>query len=96
MKVKNYIPLIMIVAASLAVILFVSSRSEKGPDRFSRSSNEDVSVSGVCPPFYLLTEESDTINPWTELNTDKPYSPKQTCGKCHDYELITSGYHFMQ
>ncbi len=96
MIVKSYIPLLMIVAASLAVILFVSSRSEKGPERFSSSSNEDVSVSGVCPPFHLLTEEGDTINPWTGLNTDKPYSPKQTCGKCHDYELITSGFHFTQ
>ncbi|PLX40639.1 MAG: hypothetical protein C0608_08470 [Deltaproteobacteria bacterium] len=25
-----------------------------------------------------------------------PYSPKMTCGKCHDYEKITSGFHFMQ
>ena len=25
-----------------------------------------------------------------------PYSPKQTCGACHDYERITSGYHFQQ
>jgi nitrate/TMAO reductase-like tetraheme cytochrome c subunit len=29
-------------------------------------------------------------------NIDKPYSPKQTCGKCHDYDLITEGYHFQQ
>ncbi len=23
-----------------------------------------------------------------------PYSPEQTCGSCHDYEAITSAYHF--
>jgi hypothetical protein len=25
-----------------------------------------------------------------------PYSPKRTCGACHDYDRITSGYHFQQ
>ncbi len=25
-----------------------------------------------------------------------PYSPKKTCGVCHDYEHITNGYHFQQ
>jgi hypothetical protein len=25
-----------------------------------------------------------------------PYSPKATCGECHDYDHITSGYHFQQ
>jgi len=24
------------------------------------------------------------------------YSPKQTCGKCHDYNLITKAYHFRE
>ncbi len=23
-----------------------------------------------------------------------PYSPKETCGSCHDYDVITSAYHF--
>jgi hypothetical protein len=25
-----------------------------------------------------------------------PYSPKKTCGACHDYDQITNGYHFQQ
>ncbi len=25
-----------------------------------------------------------------------PYSPKQSCGTCHDYDQITQGYHFQQ
>jgi hypothetical protein len=25
-----------------------------------------------------------------------PYSPKKTCGECHDYFRITDGYHFQQ
>jgi hypothetical protein len=25
-----------------------------------------------------------------------PYSPRKTCGACHDYDRITKGYHFQQ
>lgn len=50
----------------------------------------------VCPPFQLLTEKGDVIDPSKGLNTDQPYSPKKTCGRCHDYDRITSGYHFQQ
>ncbi|MBM4324060.1 MAG: hypothetical protein FJ115_10915 [Deltaproteobacteria bacterium] len=30
------------------------------------------------------------------LESKAPYSPKKTCGACHDYNLITKGYHFQQ
>jgi len=53
-------------------------------------------VDGVCPPFHLLDEEGNVIDPVAGTNADKPYSPKQTCGTCHDYETITGAYHFMQ
>ena len=34
----------------------------------------------------------------TPLTPDSktPYSPRKTCGACHDYERITRGYHFQQ
>ena len=25
-----------------------------------------------------------------------PYSPRKTCGACHNYDRITNGYHFQQ
>ena len=34
-------------------------------------------------------------NPLT-IDSKIPYSPKRTCGACHDYERITRGYHFQQ
>lgn len=34
-------------------------------------------------------------NPITP-DSKTPYSPKRTCGACHDYDRITSGYHFQQ
>ena len=51
---------------------------------------------GVCPPFHLRDEDGNVINPVKDENADKPYSPKQTCGGCHDYEKITKGFHFTQ
>jgi hypothetical protein len=30
------------------------------------------------------------------INSKRPYSPKKTCGECHDYAQITNGYHFQQ
>ncbi|OGP95442.1 MAG: hypothetical protein A2157_00185 [Deltaproteobacteria bacterium RBG_16_47_11] len=34
-------------------------------------------------------------NPLT-LESKIPYSPRKTCGGCHDYDQITNGYHFQQ
>ncbi len=34
-------------------------------------------------------------NPLT-VESKTPYSPKKTCGACHDYDRITNGYHFQQ
>ena len=41
-------------------------------------------------------EDGNIIDPVNGINADKPYSPKQTCGKCHDYDKITQGFHFQQ
>ena len=30
------------------------------------------------------------------IDSKEPYSPKQTCGTCHNYMEITNGYHFQQ
>jgi hypothetical protein len=49
-----------------------------------------------CPDFFLRTDSGTVINPLAAENADQPYSPKQTCGICHDYEKITEGYHFQQ
>ena len=58
-------------------------------------SEEDlISKTGACPPFFLLDEGGNMINPVAGINADKPYSPKQTCAKCHDYEKITRVFIF--
>ncbi len=50
----------------------------------------------ACIPFHLKTEDGKTINPLTGQNADQPYSTRQTCGSCHNYDQITKGYHFQQ
>jgi len=68
------------------------------PGSQQKEPTRGPSVAGVCPPFHLKDEAGNIIDPVHDLNADKPYSPKQTCGAagCHDYVLITKGYHFTQ
>jgi len=42
----------------------------------------------------LKNELGEPIRP--DRNPNEPYSPRQTCGGCHGYAIITSGYHFQQ
>jgi len=87
------------VAAILAVVLVgastVQSASEpaaEGPGKAQAKSPP----AGVCPPFHLRDEDGKIINPVGGENAGKPYSPKMTCGACHDYEKIIKGFHFTQ
>jgi hypothetical protein len=50
----------------------------------------------ACVPFHLKTGDGKVINPLTGENADQPYSSRQTCGACHNYDEITKGYHFQQ
>jgi len=43
---------------------------------------------------WLKNELGDSITPLK--NAIDPYSPRMTCGVCHSYSTITSGYHFQQ
>lgn len=84
-------------AGIILILIFVALFTFKQENRKNRIPDRNlISKTGVCPPFYLFTEDGDTINPLTGRNLDKPYSPKQTCGKCHDYDKITQGFHFQQ
>ena len=43
---------------------------------------------------WLKNEQGERITP--EQSSFDAYSPKQTCGGCHPYSTITSGFHFQQ
>ncbi len=42
------------------------------------------------PEIILIDYDGNEIS----LESNVPYSPKNTCGECHDYEAITNAYHF--
>ena len=43
-------------------------------------------------------DDSDTVTAANGSIYKKgpPYSPKKSCGKCHDYQSITKAYHFRE
>ena len=43
-------------------------------------------------PFQLLDGLSQALTAWST----EPYSPRQTCGACHDVDAIANGFHFQQ
>jgi hypothetical protein len=44
------------------------------------------------PEITLIDYDGNEIS----LASNIPYSPKNTCGECHDYDAITNAYHFQQ
>lgn len=52
-----------------------------------------IPAQGGHRPVRLRALNGGTLNPALGV---APYSPKRTCGECHDYDLIAQGYHFDQ
>lgn len=44
----------------------------------------------------LLNSDTITAANGSLYKQGPAYSPKQTCGKCHDYDSITKAYHFRE
>mgnify|MGYP001815394163 FL=1 len=44
------------------------------------------------PEITLIDYDGNEIS----LDSNVSYSPKNTCGECHDYDSITNAYHFQQ
>lgn len=49
-------------------------------------------ASAEHPDVMLMDHQGNPV----ALDGNTPYSPKQTCGGCHDYDMITNAYHFQQ
>ncbi len=94
MKTKSPHLLTGMVLFSL-VLITVFLQGSLHPEKSSFDRNL-VTSTGICPPFNLYDEDGNLIDPVHGINAEKPYSPKQTCGKCHDYAKITEGFHFQQ
>ncbi len=49
-----------------------------------------ISEESSHPEIILMDYDGNEISPESNI----PYSPKNTCGECHDYDNITNAYHF--
>jgi hypothetical protein len=93
MKLRNLGVLLPLVVGLAYLSLAAASNAAKPADA---AITAKPSSSGVCPPFKLRDEQGNVIDPVRGINAGAPYSPKQTCGACHDYSKITEGFHFTQ
>jgi hypothetical protein len=86
---------VAILAAVICWAWTVASTAQESPAEVAQVRAPSP-PSGVCPPFHLRDEDGQIIDPVKGENAGRPYSPKMTCGQCHDYDKITEGYHFTQ
>jgi len=49
-------------------------------------------MAAAHPNVVLRDVHGDPIEP----TSSAPYSPRTTCGRCHDVDAIAHGYHFQQ
>ncbi len=60
------------------------------------SSGENIGP--PIPPTPTMTHADIVLRDrWgdpLQLGSTEPYSPRQTCGECHDVDVIAQGYHF--
>lgn len=85
--------LLMIMALTI-IVLYQAGAFHSKP--VANNDKTFIKNLNVCPPFHLYDEQDHLIDPVHNVNATAPYSPKKTCGKCHDYEKITEGFHFQQ
>jgi hypothetical protein len=57
---------------------------------------EQVVLAGIPAAEHPHVPLRDTLGNHLTANAAVPYSPRQTCGVCHDIDEISDGYHFQQ
>ena len=62
--------------------------AEKGRSHSARASSD--SDARYLHHLVLYDDKNQKITP----ESSRPYSPKHTCGRCHDYATISHGWHF--
>lgn len=73
---------------ALLALSFLASRTALAQNRYATSDNH----SGYVHWIDLYDASNSKIDPTDE--NPKPYSPEKTCGRCHEYDTISHGWHF--
>ena len=87
-----FLPLLVL----LLVLLETFFGGPRKVERIPAVGKKETSREGICPPFFLKDEKGRVIDPLHGRNPTAPYSPRKTCGECHDVDKIAEGYHFTQ
>lgn len=74
--------------AGLAVVALVTAGCG------SSSSNGGGPVDPAMDHTNIVLK--DRLGDPLTVDSTEPYSPRQTCGTCHDVDSIANGYHFQQ
>jgi hypothetical protein len=72
----------------LGAFLFVAIAPAYGQSRYATSDN----LSGYVHWIEMYDANNNRIDPNAE--NPPPYSPANTCGRCHDFNTIAHGWHF--
>lgn len=82
-------PVAVAVAAMMALAILAAPQTAHAQgSRFERTDSRSQYVHRIL----IYDAQGRRISP--DDDNPAPYSPKETCAKCHDYEAISHGYHF--
>ena len=76
----------------LIILSFLILQYVNAADEVLLGDGDDGNRSGAVHVFEIYDEQGKQIKASDKVS--RPFSLKQTCGKCHDYETISSGWHF--
>jgi len=71
---------------ALVVVCGMLNRPARAADSWARSDSDARYLHHIN--LY------DANNRKITAESNQPYSPRRTCGRCHDYETIAHGWHF--
>lgn len=71
-----------------AAVVGIMAAPTRGQNRFATSDN----LSGYVHWIDLYDAQNNRIDPNAE--NPQPYSPARTCGRCHEFDTISHGWHF--
>ena len=75
-------------SATVALVLLVCGSTRAQSSKFSTTNSRSQYVHWISL-YDANKQEIDPDDPAAQ-----PYSPAATCSKCHDYEVMSHGYHF--
>lgn len=84
------------IARALLLIAFFGLTGLGGDTAFAQDQSQNFKRTfgnRQYEHYIQLYDENDQVIDPTDVNA-KPYSPLNTCKKCHDYNAIAHGYHF--